>query len=282
MGIFTDFDNHDVCPYDITAFRVVNTTADSSTIHRVSGRENYALTYVVEGSFIYYFDGSGYSSDCTNHVSADSQPSFECQAGEMTFLPISSLYHHRNPGPAVMYVLYFSLTPDFRPEGVGSQPILLKSANPKHFRLLFEDAVNKFFSLKRSNLEEKSSLCTILSALANEEKMSALSEHELSMISPALEMLSRPISKDTDVPTVADLARLCSLSEFAFREIFKRYAGITPKKFIILRRIEQVESLLLSEDITTTDAALSCGFSDPSYFFKLYKHVRGRTLGGTR
>lgn len=275
MGIFTDYDCHDVCPRDIAAFRVVNKLADSSTIHRVTGRENYALTFVVEGSFIYYYD----SSDCAVRVPGNDQQSFECREGEMTFLPIGSLYHHRNPGPAVMYVLYFSLTPDFHPEGVGNQPILIKPADPSHFRILFEDAVNKFFKLKRSNLEVKSALCAIISALASAETMSAISEHEFSMISPALNLLACPMSKDSDVPTVAGLARLCCLSEFAFREIFKRYTGITPKKFIILRRIEQVESLLISDDITATDAALSCGFSDPSYFFKLYKHVRGRTLG---
>lgn len=49
MGMFTDYDCHDVCPRDIAAFRVVNKLADSSTIHRVTGRENYALTFVAEG-----------------------------------------------------------------------------------------------------------------------------------------------------------------------------------------------------------------------------------------
>ena len=273
MEIFSAFEKHDCCPYQVHAFKVVNSKSTAfSNFHKV-GRDNCALTYVLDGSFIYY-----YEDKTENPVMC----SFECKAGEMTFLPVGSIYHHENLSPASMYVLYFSMSPDISSEFNKSIPIHLKVSDPKRFERLFENTVSYYFSLKRSAMQVKSGLCEILSALAAEEKPNNLSEHELAMLSPALDALSTPGMNGKNVPTVAELARSCCMSEFAFRELFKRYAGMPPKRFIDLRRVELVESLLISEDITVTDAALDCGFTEPSYFFKLYKRLRGRTIGKTR
>lgn len=285
MNIFSRLEELDICPREISAYRVINKIPVRFTKQQQEGRSDYALTYVVNGSFDYYFNESINSSEChfgDNAVKSSECSGFKCSKGELTFLPIGATYNHINPAPAMMYVFYFSLSPEISSEFRPAVPIHIKVSDPKHFEHLFEDGVSRFFSPRQSAFAVKSSLCTIFSALADEEKPSKLSEHELMMLSPALEALKDPGVRGEPVPTVADLARICCMSEYAFRELFKRYAGITPKKFIDIRRIEQVESLLISEDITVTDAALSCGFTDPSYFFKLYKRIRGRTLGESR
>ena len=285
MNFFSKLEELDICPREISAYRVVNKIPVKFTKQQSEGRSDYALTFVVSGSFDYYFGDNIISSNCCfgdNAVNSDAEASFKCAEGELTFLPIGATYQHVNTVPATMYVFYFSLSPEIPSEFRYSVPMHIKVSDPKRFKHLFEDGVSKFFSPRQSAFAVKSSLCTIFSALADEEKPSKLSEHELVMLSPALEMLESPGVNGEAVPTVADLARVCCMSEYAFRELFKRFAGITPKKFIDIRRIEQVESLLISEDITVTDAALSCGFADPSYFFKLYKRIRGRTLGESR
>ena len=61
--IFSRFEDHDICPYNIKAFRVINSKAAMSTLYKTAGRDNYALTYVLEGSFTYYFNETSFRSD---------------------------------------------------------------------------------------------------------------------------------------------------------------------------------------------------------------------------
>lgn len=166
--IFSRFEDHDICPYNIKAFRVINSKAAMSTLYKTAGRDNYALTYVLEGSFTYYFNETSFRSDDS---SGNDVQTIECRAREMTFLPVGAVYHHENKAPASMYVLYFSIAPDIPSEYRPSVPVLLKTGDSKRFGRLFEDTFNKYMSTKRSALDVKSSLCSLLSALAAEEEL---------------------------------------------------------------------------------------------------------------
>ena len=95
--IFSRFEDHDICPYNIKAFRVINSKAAMSTLYKTAGWDNYALTYVLEGSFTYYFNETSFRSDDS---SGNDVQTIECRAGEMTFLPVGAVYHHENKAPA--------------------------------------------------------------------------------------------------------------------------------------------------------------------------------------
>jgi AraC-like DNA-binding protein len=226
-------------------------------------RLNCALTYVREGCYHYESEGI----------------SFECHPGEMTFLPAGSSYHHVNSRiPSAMSVIYFTLTnADGSPYELPDTSIRkITCADPKAFERLFTKVQDRFFSMISSNFLVKGELYRILSALAREEQAMHLTEGEIARLSPALDILSKP---ETEPLTVSHLAEACQLSEYAFRELFKKYAGIPPKVYLMERRVERVEALLQVRDITVTEAALYCGFEDPTYFFKLYRRMRGHPPG---
>ena len=74
-----------------------------------------------------------------------------------------------------------------------------------------------------------------------------------------------------------DLAMAAGLSrEYLSRE-FKAAIGMSPINFLIEYRIERSKKILLSPTGSVTDAALSVGFSDISYYIKKFTAINGCT-----
>lgn len=260
-------DKADCCISEVAAFRICNRTIHQYATNSEIGRSDYALTYVLEGSW---------------HYTTDIE-TFECERGEMSFLPRGSVYKHLNTPPSRMYVVYFTLrTPDgayYEPSERSAKKLVCR--DPARFERLFSDVIERYFNVMRSQSEVKAALYRLAGALAREEALTQLDEDELARIYPAIEYLAAGNFGGEAYRglTVSKLARMCALSEFSFRELFKKYTGTTPKAYIDEHRIAQVEALLAVTDITITDAAAACGFDDPSYFFKMYRRIRGGTPG---
>lgn len=64
-----------------------------------------------------------------------------------------------------------------------------------------------------------------------------------------------------------------SLSRFA--HLFKQRTGISPHKFIISLRIDEAKELLLSSQMMVYEISDSIGFTDPSYFSRLFHQSTG-------
>ena len=56
-----------------------------------------------------------------------------------------------------------------------------------------------------------------------------------------------------------------------FRHIFTEYTGVSPKKYLILKRLEYSKKLLKTTKMSITDIAHECGFYDVSQFSKMFK-----------
>ena len=65
------------------------------------------------------------------------------------------------------------------------------------------------------------------------------------------------------------------LSSRRFNDLFKGVFGITPNRYIVLRRIEQAKRMLETKSLTVTEVAELCGFSDVYYFSKVFKQICG-------
>lgn len=259
----------DCCISEVIAYRVYNRNVHQYVKSLDTARTDYALTYVIEGAYLYTLEEG---------------ETFECGRGEISFLPRGSCYTHSSLPSSRMYVVYFTLrTPDggyYEPERRSVQKIVCRDT--AHFERLFSSVIDKYFNVMRSTYEVKSALYRLAGALAREETLTRLDENALARIYPAVEYLAAGNFNDASYRglTVSKLAKMCALSEYSFRELFKKYTGKTPKAYIDEHRIEQVEDLLSVTDITITDAAVACGFTDPSYFFKMYRRIRGKTPGG--
>lgn len=80
---------------------------------------------------------------------------------------------------------------------------------------------------------------------------------------------------DQDAPTVAELAAACRLSSGYFIKAFKQTFGATPRRWRLLRRIEQAKSLLAANDLTIAEIALVCGFADQSHLTRVFGQIVG-------
>lgn len=64
-------------------------------------------------------------------------------------------------------------------------------------------------------------------------------------------------------------------SKFHFLRLFKKYYGLTPKKYLIEKRIEKSKECLKS-GMNITETCFSIGFGCPSSFSTLFKSKTGK------
>ena len=77
--------------------------------------------------------------------------------------------------------------------------------------------------------------------------------------------------------TVAQWALLCEMSEVHFRRVFRDYTGQGPVEYRNRLRLERARELLQSGEYNVSEAAFACGFSNLSFFIRLYKKRFGNT-----
>lgn len=82
--------------------------------------------------------------------------------------------------------------------------------------------------------------------------------------------------------SMSDVARECRLSPSYFAAAFRRSTGRQPHRYLSELRIEEAKSLMLTMGLPLADIALLCGFSDQSYFTRVFKHLVGTSPGHWR
>lgn len=81
---------------------------------------------------------------------------------------------------------------------------------------------------------------------------------------------------------IADLCALIQRSESHFARSFKRTFGVSPRTFVIQRRLELAGQLMLETDLCLSDIALRCGFTDQAHLCKHFRRSAGQTPAAWR
>jgi AraC family transcriptional regulator len=74
-----------------------------------------------------------------------------------------------------------------------------------------------------------------------------------------------------------ELSTVSRLSTAYFCRAFKRTFRETPHSYVVRRRLERAESLMLTSDLPLSGIALRCGFSDQAHLCKLFRRQYGQT-----
>ncbi len=77
--------------------------------------------------------------------------------------------------------------------------------------------------------------------------------------------------------SVAFYADLCDMSEVSFRRLFHEYTGLSPIDYRNTIRLACAQKRLATGEYNVTEAAQSVGFSNLSFFIRLYKKKYGYT-----
>ena len=72
------------------------------------------------------------------------------------------------------------------------------------------------------------------------------------------------------------IAKMAYVSKSNFFKMFKQELGLSPNEFIIHERIKKAKELL-SQQNSVSETAFSTGFSDTTYFIRVFKQVEGVT-----
>ena len=81
---------------------------------------------------------------------------------------------------------------------------------------------------------------------------------------------------------VKDLAALIKLSPSYFSRAFKNSVADTPHNYVMHRRLERAQELMLTTDASLGQIAADCGFADQAHFNKLFRRLVGERPGAWR
>jgi AraC-like DNA-binding protein len=98
-------------------------------------------------------------------------------------------------------------------------------------------------------------------------------------IKSVLRLIRRDIDKEIPMDKMVEI---CCLSEAHFIRLFKKEIGLTPIQYILQKKIEKAQLLLLTTKQTVKDIAYSLSFDNIGYFDRTFKKMIGTTPGKYR
>lgn len=183
------------------------------------------------------------------------------------YLPKHSTYRVRSVEEGGCYAINFDAEIDDRPFSVI----------PKNFDVLkrsFSTACGEWKADSPSaNAAAVCALYDALYCLLRERETSYAPSGKLDKITPALEEIERNFT-DTEL-SVGGLAAMCSMSEVYFRRLFQNKFGISPKEYIIRRRISYASQLLSSGEVSVQSVARLCGYGEECHFSREFSRRVG-------
>lgn len=205
---------------------------------------------------------------------------FFLNPGEILYVPKHSSYRFHiiealDDGRDYAIAINFDMT-DRGGESVclGDAPQVMLRDSLSHYFSRFQRALSMDSGDKYNVMLLKSVVYSICYEVFSERHNNEASRAPWRAIAPAIDLIESQPSADIPIP---QLARQCGVSETRFRQLFSQYTGgESAVQYRNRLRIEQVERLLRTEQVTVEYAARETGFRDMSHFYRLYKKYKSQ------
>lgn len=189
------------------------------------------------------------------------------QPNALFYLPKGSSYYVRTIRAGGCYAINFDAQ-------IADSPFCVTLRNPNPLKKSFQAACDSWLSHHSSR--EAAAMRAIYDGichLCREEKKRYMSSAQHEWIRPAMEKLEHGFTDST--LSVAQLAAQCGISEVYFRRLFFELFGISPKAYIIEKRMEYAVQLLASGELAISQVATRCGYPEPCHFSREFKKRYG-------
>ena len=138
---------------------------------------------------------------------------------------------------------------------------------------MFTDYVERYKDMELwEKMELRGAMLMIMSLFMREAKPRVWTHDE--RMKKVLAYIHAHIADSIDVETLAGVA--CVTKPYLIR-LFKREFGSSPVQYINLKKAERAQLLLFTTDLPVKEVAWSLGFSDHSYFIRLFRKQTGIT-----
>ena len=179
---------------------------------------------------------------------------------DLFYLPKGSSYYVKSYSFDGCYAINFDVENE-----IECEPFVLKFRNNENLFKVFKGAEKEWRTQSEfMQVAARRAVYDIIFQIHNEYQKSYLPDSHFKMIAPAIEKITSEFSNNS--VSVADLAKLCGISEAYFRRIFTVKFGVSPKEYIISKRIGYAGQLLEIGDLTVSEVAELCGYTEISHF----------------
>ena len=125
---------------------------------------------------------------------------------------------------------------------------------------------------KTISLSSKLSVAGLIYEFFSVLMQSSTLNQKTDLINSALKLID--YNYCTDI-SVAQIANRLSVDPAYFSRIFTEKVGISPKKYILLKRMERAKELLIATDAGIFEISNSVGYEDQFYFCRIFKKTMG-------
>lgn len=169
-----------------------------------------------------------------------------------------------------MEQLYIDFIQDPAEIAIGQLYTFHYQAKPKNFQLLLHLAKSCEPIYKKTDFLSQFTISTTLTTILSHfiKDVSDNSKALNHAIEYIVKNYTKPIS-------ITYLANLCDYSPEYFSEKFKRLLGMSPQKFIILKRLAKAKVLLISTHKSVREISNEVGYPDQIHFSKLFSKQIG-------
>lgn len=179
------------------------------------------------------------------------------------YLPKASSYHVKELQQGSCYAINFDAEIEDAPFCIMPKNV---EALKKSFRLACDEWRTHSPTCRTAAMR---AVYDVIYLMGKEREHSYMQSARQNLIAPALEVINRDfLNPDLKI---TGLAALCEMSEVYFRKIFIHSFGISPKEYIIQKRMEYAKQLLALGEFEVSKIAELCGYSEPCHFSREFK-----------
>ena len=229
--------------------------APASQCRRYENRASHALVLRPDGESRYDFDGTYMTLG----------------AGDMLFIPKGSSYTVRRVGEREQMYWLINFDADI-PQ--GKPTVFSLGGQLDTDRICAQLRKMRVLTTDGERYRVTALFYELLAGACESHGRKSATDTRMQLLMPALTVLQESVF-DPQL-RISRLPGLCGMSDTYFRALFMACYGVTPKKYVLGRRLTHAKNLLDSGEYDSiTQAAQLSGFEDPLYFSKVFKKHYG-------